>query len=156
MAAAELAVGREDGVRPGDIVGALTGEAGLKVEVTGREKHPYSIWRKMAERHVSFEQVTDIMAFRVVTENEADCYRALGVLHADEVKDTPGAAAEKINFKDFRHAVTGAAAARVREGSRDRPAAPLRPRHGRRPRGRRGARPATCGQRGRPRRPAAG
>ncbi|MEO0906656.1 MAG: bifunctional (p)ppGpp synthetase/guanosine-3',5'-bis(diphosphate) 3'-pyrophosphohydrolase [Pseudomonadota bacterium] len=56
-------------------------EAGLNVEVTGREKHPYSIWNKMSERHVSFEQVTDIMAFRVLTENEADCYRALGVLH---------------------------------------------------------------------------
>lgn len=56
-------------------------EAGLKVEVYGREKHPYSIWHKMAERHVSFEQVTDIMAFRVLTDNEEDCYRALGVLH---------------------------------------------------------------------------
>ena len=56
-------------------------EAGLKVEVYGREKHPYSIWHKMAERHVSFEQVTDIMAFRVLTESEEDCYRALGVLH---------------------------------------------------------------------------
>ena len=56
-------------------------EAGLKVEVTGREKHPYSIWQKMSERHVSFEQVTDIMAFRVITESEADCYAALGVLH---------------------------------------------------------------------------
>ncbi len=56
-------------------------EAGLKVEVYGREKHPYSIWHKMAERHVSFEQVTDIMAFRVLTETEEDCYRALGVLH---------------------------------------------------------------------------
>ena len=56
-------------------------EAGLKVEVWGREKHPYSIWKKMAERHVSFEQITDIMAFRVLTEKEEDCYRALGVLH---------------------------------------------------------------------------
>ncbi|BDI61816.1 RelA/SpoT family protein [Qipengyuania nanhaisediminis] len=56
-------------------------EAGLQVEVTGREKHPYSIWKKMAERHVSFEQVTDIMAFRVLTEDVGDCYRALGVLH---------------------------------------------------------------------------
>ena len=56
-------------------------EAGLQVEVSGREKHPYSIWKKMAERHVSFEQVTDIMAFRVLTEDEGDCYRALGVLH---------------------------------------------------------------------------
>ncbi|WP_309752747.1 bifunctional (p)ppGpp synthetase/guanosine-3',5'-bis(diphosphate) 3'-pyrophosphohydrolase, partial [Novosphingobium sp.] len=57
-------------------------EAGLKVEVSGREKHPFSIWKKMAERHVSFEQITDIMAFRVVTESMADCYRALGVLHS--------------------------------------------------------------------------
>lgn len=56
-------------------------EADLKVEVYGREKHPYSIWHKMAERHVSFEQVTDIMAFRVLTESEEDCYRALGILH---------------------------------------------------------------------------
>ncbi|TRD11914.1 bifunctional (p)ppGpp synthetase/guanosine-3',5'-bis(diphosphate) 3'-pyrophosphohydrolase [Erythrobacter insulae] len=56
-------------------------EAGLKVEVSGREKHPYSIWTKMSERHVSFEQVTDIMAFRVITESEADIYSAMGVLH---------------------------------------------------------------------------
>ena len=56
-------------------------EGGLKVEVAGREKHPYSIWRKMAERHVTFDQITDIMAFRVICEDEIDCYRALGVLH---------------------------------------------------------------------------
>jgi len=56
-------------------------ESGLRVEVWGREKHPYSIWKKMAERHVTFEQITDIMAFRVLTENDADCYAALGVLH---------------------------------------------------------------------------
>ena len=56
-------------------------EAGLKVEVSGREKHPFSIWKKMAERHVSFDQITDIMAFRVITDNAQDCYRALGVLH---------------------------------------------------------------------------
>ncbi|WP_226016749.1 bifunctional (p)ppGpp synthetase/guanosine-3',5'-bis(diphosphate) 3'-pyrophosphohydrolase [Novosphingobium sp. FKTRR1] len=56
-------------------------EAGLKVEVSGREKHPYSIWKKMAERHVSFEQITDIMAFRVLIDDVDDCYKALGVLH---------------------------------------------------------------------------
>jgi len=56
-------------------------EAGLRVEVSGREKHPYSIWKKMAERHVTFEQITDIMAFRVLTETPDDCYRAIGVLH---------------------------------------------------------------------------
>jgi len=56
-------------------------EAGMRVEVAGREKHPYSIWRKMAERHVSFEQITDIMAFRVLCDTDADCYTALGLLH---------------------------------------------------------------------------
>ena len=56
-------------------------EAGLKVEVKGREKQPYSIWRKMAERHVSFDQITDIFAFRVLCETPEDCYRALGTLH---------------------------------------------------------------------------
>jgi GTP diphosphokinase / guanosine-3',5'-bis(diphosphate) 3'-diphosphatase len=58
-------------------------EAGIRVEVSGREKHPYSIWKKMAERHVSFEQITDIMAFRVLTDTVDDCYRALGVLHSN-------------------------------------------------------------------------
>src|SRR3546814_14527811 len=42
----------------------LLAGAGIEAEVSGREKHPYSIWRKMQERHVSFEQVTDIIAFR--------------------------------------------------------------------------------------------
>ena len=56
-------------------------EAGLSVEVSGREKHPYSIWKKMAERHLPFDQVTDIFAFRVITESVEDCYRAMGVLH---------------------------------------------------------------------------
>ncbi|WP_374414757.1 bifunctional (p)ppGpp synthetase/guanosine-3',5'-bis(diphosphate) 3'-pyrophosphohydrolase [Novosphingobium colocasiae] len=56
-------------------------EAGLSVEVSGREKHPYSIWHKMSERHVTFEQITDIMAFRVLTDSVEDCYKALGVLH---------------------------------------------------------------------------
>ena len=57
-------------------------EAGLNVEVSGREKHPFSIWKKMAERHVSFEQVTDIMAFRVITDSVTDCYAAMGILHS--------------------------------------------------------------------------
>lgn len=67
---------------------------GVEADVSGREKHPYSIWRKMAERHVSFEQVTDIFAFRVIVENVEDCYRALGVLH-QRWKMVPG------RFKDY-------------------------------------------------------
>src|SRR3712207_2312003 len=54
---------------------------GIEAEVTGREKHPYSIWRKMAERHVSFEQLSDVMAFRAVVGSVEECYRTLGLIH---------------------------------------------------------------------------
>src|SRR3546814_13967614 len=54
---------------------------GIEAEVQGREKHPYSIWRKMAERHVSFEQLSDVMAFRAVVGNVEDCYRTHGLIH---------------------------------------------------------------------------
>ncbi|MEH3045813.1 RelA/SpoT family protein [Sphingomonas adhaesiva] len=53
----------------------------IDAQVSGREKHPYSIWRKMQERHISFEQLSDIMAFRAIVPTEADCYRALGIIH---------------------------------------------------------------------------
>ncbi|KLE34789.1 RelA/SpoT family protein [Aurantiacibacter luteus] len=76
-----------------DIKQALS-EAGLAVEVWGREKHPYSIWKKMAERHLPFEQVSDIMAFRVLTGSVEDCYRALGILH-QQFQFVPG------RFKDY-------------------------------------------------------
>ncbi|UZK64872.1 RelA/SpoT family protein [Sphingomonas sp. M1-B02] len=59
----------------------LLSRNGIDAEVTGREKHPYSIWRKMSERHVSLEQLSDIMAFRATVKNEEECYRALGVIH---------------------------------------------------------------------------
>jgi len=78
------AIRSEEGAQVDSIALAIKqtlAEAGLKVEVSGREKHPFSIWRKMAERHVSFEQITDIMAFRVLTESAQDCYTALGLLH---------------------------------------------------------------------------
>ncbi|MGP0761815.1 GTP diphosphokinase, partial [Escherichia coli] len=54
---------------------------GVDAEVTGREKHPYSIWRKMSERHISFEQLSDIMAFRAIVPTVEDCYTALGIIH---------------------------------------------------------------------------
>ena len=59
----------------------LLARAGIEADVSGREKHPYSIWRKMEERHISFEQLSDVMAFRVVVGTEEECYRALGVVH---------------------------------------------------------------------------
>ena len=54
----------------------LLSRAGVEAEVTGREKHPYSIWRKMAERHISFEQLSDVMAFRAILPDIESCYQA--------------------------------------------------------------------------------
>lgn len=55
--------------------------AGIKAEIHSREKRPYSIWRKMATKNVSFDELADIYAFRVIVERPEDCYRALGVIH---------------------------------------------------------------------------
>jgi RelA/SpoT family (p)ppGpp synthetase len=73
--------GGDQVTRIGSGLRLLLGRAGIKAEVTGREKHPFSIWKKMAERHISFEQLSDIMAFRLVVKSTEECYRALGVIH---------------------------------------------------------------------------
>jgi GTP diphosphokinase / guanosine-3',5'-bis(diphosphate) 3'-diphosphatase len=69
-------------------------EHGLESAVSGREKTPYSIWRKMQRKNIGFEQLSDIMAFRVVVEDVPECYRALGILHS-EYSMVPG------RFKDY-------------------------------------------------------
>jgi GTP diphosphokinase / guanosine-3',5'-bis(diphosphate) 3'-diphosphatase len=56
-------------------------EAGLEADVYGREKTPYSIWKKMQRKNISFEQLSDIMAFRISVPTVADCYHALGIIH---------------------------------------------------------------------------
>jgi guanosine-3',5'-bis(diphosphate) 3'-pyrophosphohydrolase len=56
-------------------------KAGIKAEVRGREKHPYSIFRKMERKAVSFEQLSDIFGFRVLVGSLAECYAAVGVVH---------------------------------------------------------------------------
>ncbi|MBV9061710.1 MAG: bifunctional (p)ppGpp synthetase/guanosine-3',5'-bis(diphosphate) 3'-pyrophosphohydrolase, partial [Alphaproteobacteria bacterium] len=56
-------------------------EAGIDASVTGRAKRPYSIWRKLKDKQLNFEQLSDIFGFRVITKTVDDCYRALGVLH---------------------------------------------------------------------------
>jgi GTP diphosphokinase / guanosine-3',5'-bis(diphosphate) 3'-diphosphatase len=70
------------------------GEAKLKAEVQGREKTLYGIYHKMAEKHLTFSQVLDIYGFRIVVESRAECYAALGTLHA-LFKPVPG------KFKDY-------------------------------------------------------
>jgi GTP pyrophosphokinase len=61
----------------------LIEETGVTVlEVTGREKSPFSIWEKMQRRNVAFEQLSDIMAFRIVVPTREACYAALGAVHS--------------------------------------------------------------------------
>lgn len=50
--------------------------------VSGREKTPYSVWRKMQKKNVGFEQLSDIMAFRIIVETVEQCYQVLGLLHS--------------------------------------------------------------------------
>jgi GTP pyrophosphokinase len=69
-------------------------QKGIHAEVTGREKRPYSIWRKMQGRQKSFESLSDVMAFRVLVDDDAECYRSLGVVHG-RWPMVPG------RFKDF-------------------------------------------------------
>ena len=69
-------------------------EAGVETWVSGRQKRPYSIWRKMERKNISFEQLSDIMAFRIVVEDVEACYRALGVVHS-AYRMVPG------RFKDY-------------------------------------------------------
>ncbi|HTI87807.1 MAG TPA: bifunctional (p)ppGpp synthetase/guanosine-3',5'-bis(diphosphate) 3'-pyrophosphohydrolase, partial [Alphaproteobacteria bacterium] len=69
-------------------------ENGVTAEIEGREKTPYSIWSKMQRKNVAFEQLSDIMAFRVIVDKVADCYAALGVLHG-KYPVVPG------RFKDY-------------------------------------------------------
>jgi GTP diphosphokinase / guanosine-3',5'-bis(diphosphate) 3'-diphosphatase len=56
-------------------------DSGIAAEVSGRRKRAYSIWRKMERKAVGFEQLSDILGFRVVVADVAACYQALGVVH---------------------------------------------------------------------------
>jgi guanosine-3',5'-bis(diphosphate) 3'-pyrophosphohydrolase len=56
-------------------------DRGIVVEVKGRQKRPYSIWRKMERKSVGFEQLSDIFGFRLIVHTVEECYRALGIVH---------------------------------------------------------------------------
>jgi guanosine-3',5'-bis(diphosphate) 3'-pyrophosphohydrolase len=75
-------------------VNARLAEARIAATVSGREKHIFSIYRKMIEKHLSFSEVHDIYGLRVVVKDEPTCYLALGALHA-LYKPVPG------KFKDY-------------------------------------------------------
>ena len=67
---------------------------GLPGRVLGREKHLYSIYRKMKEKRLSFREITDVFAFRIITDEVDTCYRVLGAVHS-LYKPVPG------KFKDY-------------------------------------------------------
>jgi RelA/SpoT family (p)ppGpp synthetase len=56
-------------------------ERGIDAKVTGRQKRPYSTWRKMERKAIGFEQLSDLVGYRVLVNSTEDCYRALGIVH---------------------------------------------------------------------------
>ena len=67
---------------------------GITATITGREKTPFSIWRKIQNKKISLEQLTDIIGFRVIVDKVEDCYKSLGVFH-QKWSAVPG------RFKDY-------------------------------------------------------
>ncbi len=76
-----------------ELIGLLKSK-GIIAKIAGREKTPFSIWRKMQNKKISLEQLTDIIGFRVLLNNVDDCYKTLGVFHS-KYSAVPG------KFKDY-------------------------------------------------------
>ncbi len=85
----------------GDVIEKITADMvleldrnGIQAKVVGRAKKPYSIWRKMKEKEQGFSRLSDIYGFRIITQDETDCYRVLGAIH-QRWRAVPG------RFKDY-------------------------------------------------------
>ncbi len=85
----------------GDVIAKITEDirtvltqSGVAADVFGREKKPYSIWRKMEEKKEGFHRLSDIYGFRIITHSVGDCYTALGAVH-QRWRAVPG------RFKDY-------------------------------------------------------
>ena len=72
----------------------LLSEHKISADIIGREKTPFSIWRKVQKKRISLEQISDIIGFRVILESIDDCYKALGIFH-NKWNCIPG------KFKDY-------------------------------------------------------
>ncbi|KAF8818351.1 RelA/SpoT family protein [Rickettsia endosymbiont of Cardiosporidium cionae] len=77
-----------------DITSLLKSSGIDKFQIHGRKKTPYSSWMKMQQKNVGLEQLSDIIAFRIITDTVIDCYKILGVIHTSYTM-VPG------NFQDF-------------------------------------------------------
>jgi GTP pyrophosphokinase len=89
---------RQEGITVVDKIieelGSVFKKNNIEAEITGREKTRFSIWKKMQRKNVAFEQLSDIMAFRVVVPSIGDCYNVLGIIHST-YPSVPG------RFKDY-------------------------------------------------------
>ncbi len=72
----------------------LLKQNGINAKITGREKTPFSIWRKIQNKKISLEQLTDIIGFRILVKDIDDCYKTLGIFHS-KFSAIPG------KFKDY-------------------------------------------------------
>ncbi len=77
----------------GEFINVLN-EKGINVKITGREKTPFSIWRKIQKKRTSLEQISDIIGFRVIVGSISECYKTLGIFHS-KWQTIPG------RFKDY-------------------------------------------------------
>ena len=90
----------------------ILSDNGITATITGREKTPFSIWRKIQNKKISLEQLTDIIGFRVIVKNVEDCYKTLGVFHS-RFSTIPGKFKDYIstpkinNYKSIHTAVIG-------------------------------------------------
>ncbi|WBU61029.1 RelA/SpoT family protein [Paracoccus albus] len=85
----------------GDVIAQITKDIrteldreGIEANVYGRAKRPFSVWRKMQEKQLTFSRLSDIYGFRVIVGTESECYRALGLIHR-RWRAVPG------RFKDY-------------------------------------------------------
>ena len=91
---------------------SILNDKGIEAKIVGREKTPFSIWRKMQSKRVSLEQLTDIIGFRIIVKDIETCYKALGVFHS-KWSTIPGKFKDYIstpkinNYKSLHTAVIG-------------------------------------------------
>ena len=84
----------------------------IKARITGREKTPFSIWKKIQTKRISLEQMTDIIGFRVIVNNVDDCYKSLGIFH-NQWSCVPGRIKDYIstpkinNYKSLHTSIIG-------------------------------------------------
>ena len=109
-----------------DELNLLLSSNNIEAEITGREKTPFSIWRKMQTKRISLEQLTDIVGFRVILKNINDCYITLGLFHS-QYSAIPGKfkdyiSTPKINqYKSIHTSVIGPVKKRIEIQIRTRP-----------------------------------